>query len=470
MSTDIEFYPPSVYNIPMKENALKVKKTLSPTVVLLLGFLAVIAVGTVLLMLPVSSRSGQGTDPLSAAFTAVSATCVTGLVAVDTGSHFSLFGQSVILLLIQVGGLGFMSMAVMISMLIRRAITPKERVLIAQSMGLDRSGGTVRFVRRLLIGTFAMEGTGAVLLMTRFIPRYGLVPGVRRSIFIAVSAFCNAGFDPFGTLDAPYCSLTDYAGDATVLITVMLLVAIGGIGFVVWEDIYLFFKERHRLHPYSKFILALTGALILAGAALTALFEWGNPATLGGLSFSDKILNCFFQSVTLRTAGFNTLDLAAFTESGAFISIIFMLIGGASGSTAGGIKVGTVGVVFAAAVSAAMGRTRVYVFGRKVSRENIMRALSVAFIGGVIVITAALAITALEGCSLIGAMYEAATAYATVGCSMIGTPATCAATKLLLMALMYTGRVGLLTVTYTIALRMRSEGKIDYPEINIPIG
>lgn len=448
------------------------RKALSPTLIISFGFVAIILFGALLLMTPMATRDGIGAKPLDALFTATSATCVTGLVSVDTGSFYSTFGQCVILFLIQIGGLGFMSMAVLLSIIVRRTISPKERVLIAESYGLDTGAGTVRLMRKILCGTFLFEGTGALLLTLRFIFAYGngIKEALYKGTFLSVSAFCNAGFDPLGTKESPFCSIVQFAGDATVIITLSLLIIIGGIGFVVWDDILSAVRTKKRLGVYSKFILLLTLVLLVSGAVLFAAYEWGNPATLGGFNTPGKILNAFFHSVTLRTAGFNTLDTAAFHEGSTVLSIIYMLIGGASGSTAGGLKVGTVGVIIATAICGAIGRTRVSIFKRRIAKDVILRALSVTVIGLILVFAAGLVINACDGVPVLQAMYESASAYATVGISMCGTPTLGTVSKLLIMMLMYFGRVGILTVTFAITVKMRDDSLIDYPNVNIPIG
>ncbi len=448
------------------------RKALSPTLIISFGFIAIILIGALLLMTPMASRDGIGAKPLDALFTATSATCVTGLVSVDTGSFYSTFGQCVILFLIQIGGLGFMSMAVLLSIIVRRTISPKERVLIAESYGLDTGAGTVRLMRKILRGTFLFEGTGALLLTLRFIFAYGngIKEALYKGVFLSVSAFCNAGFDPLGTKESPFCSIVQFAGDATVIITLSLLIIIGGIGFVVWDDILSAVRTKKRLGVYSKFILLLTLFLLVSGAVVFTAYEWDNPDTLGNFNTSGKILNAFFHSVTLRTAGFNTLDTAAFHEGSTFLSIIYMLIGGASGSTAGGLKVGTVGVIIATAVCGAAGRTRVSIFKRKIAKDVILRALSVTVIGLILVFTAGLVINAADGVPVLQAMYESASAYATVGISMCGTPTLGTVSHILLMMLMYFGRVGILTVTFAITVKMRDDSLIDYPNVNIPIG
>ncbi len=447
-------------------------RAVSPALITALGFVAIIMFGAALLMTPIASADRVWTSPLDAVFTATSATCVTGLVTLDTASHFSIFGQCVILFLIQIGGLGFMSMAVLLSTIIRRTISPKERVIIAQAYGLETGGGTVRLMRKILMGTLLFEASGAVILSLRLFLSYGFSPAesIYKGIFVSVSAFCNAGFDPFGTKETPFISLTGFDKDPIVLLTLAALIIIGGIGFIVWDDIHNIIRKKKRLGVYPKFILVITAFLLISGTVIFSLLEWNNPKTLGGYSSGYKILNAFFQSVTLRTAGFNTLNISAFGESGAFISILYMIIGGASGSTAGGIKVGTIGILFIAAFCAATGKPRVTVYGRKISREIILRALSVMLMAILLIFTAGIAINLIDGAPLLQSMYEAASAYATVGVSMAGTPTLSAASHIIIILLMYLGRVGILTVTFAVAMKTHDEYLLDYPNINMPIG
>ena len=255
------------------------------TSVIALGFAALIAVGTLLLMLPIASKSGEFTDPLTAAFTAVSATCVTGLVVVDTGLYWSLFGQIVIIVMIQIGGLGFMTMAVLLSRLIRRKITPKERMLVAMSYNLNSYDSTNQLIKRILIGTLSMEALGAAILATQLVPIFGWKHGIYKSVFHSISAFCNAGFDLLGEYGGEFSSLISLNGNYVVGITIMLLIMLGGIGFVVWGDILSFSTRKKRLSAYSKFVLVVSAILWIGGAALIGIFEWNNPATLGEMGF-----------------------------------------------------------------------------------------------------------------------------------------------------------------------------------------
>lgn len=441
------------------------------TRIIILGFLAVVLVGTILLSLPMSSNDGEFTNPIDAAFTAVSATCVTGLVTLDTATHWSLFGQIIILLMIQIGGLGFMTVAVMLSLLIKRAVTPKERMLVAMSYNIDNYDKTGELMRRIWIGTLCIEGAGAAVLATRFIPLFGVGEGIYKSIFHAVSAFCNAGFDLFGSLSGKFSSLSYFAEDPVVNITLMFLIVVGGIGFIVWNDIVNFIVRKKRISVYSKFVLMITLILLLGGTFIFALLEWNNPGTIGEMSIGNKMMASAFQSVTLRTAGFAAIDQAKLTEPAQLISVILMFIGGASGSTAGGVKVGTVGVIVCTIWATALGKRDAVVFKRRISSASFMRAVTVVSIQLVLVLIGTMVVTESMGCSAITALFEASSASATVGISLGITPNLNIISKLVIMALMFLGRVGILTVTYGIMVNYsESHSIISYPDANMLIG
>lgn len=443
---------------------------LTPTQVILLGFAALILLGTLLLCLPISSAKGSFTSVRTSMFTAVSATCVTGLIIEDTGTYWSCFGQVVIITLIQIGGLGFMTMAVMMSAFIKRQITPRERLLVAQSLGLSDVGGTLPLVRRILIGTFAIEGVGAVILSTQFVPIFGWKRGIFCGIFHSVSAFCNAGFDILGGYGGKYCSFMPFSHNYVVGTTLMCLIVIGGIGFIIWDDVISFIKDRKRFSLYSKLILSVTALLIVSGTVFIAVGEWNNPETLAGESTLHKIFASLFQSVTTRTAGIDMLNNAAMTENSKLISMLLMFVGGASGSTAGGIKVGTLAVIVAAMVAFARGADELVIGKRRVPHETVIRALTVVGLDLTGVLGATLIITA-SGSSMISALYEAFSAIATVGLSLSLTPTLSAAGHIAIMILMFFGRVGVLTITYSILLRgVRKNSCIIYPDINMMIG
>nr|WP_297275752.1 potassium transporter TrkG [uncultured Agathobaculum sp.] len=437
--------------------------------VIALGFLIIILTGAVLLTLPVSARSGEPTDFLDALFTATSATCVTGLVTVGTATHWSGFGQVVILLLIQIGGLGFMSLASIASFLTRRTITLRERMVMSAGLNLTENAGIVRLTRRVLLGTFAFEGAGAVLLATRFIPRVGLWQGIKMGVFHSVSAFCNAGFDLVGTPENPFASLTGYADDLIVNLTIMALIVIGGLGFFVWGDIWD--KRRfRRLRLHTKLVLVTTTLLLCAGFVLTLLFEWSNPQTLGAMPTQDKLLAAAFQSVTLRTAGFNTIDQAALTGPSQAVACLLMMIGGSPGSTAGGIKTVTAAVLVLSAISALRGRMTVSAFGRTIVSRSIMNAVTMMIVGGTLSLTGACVISYVESAPFGACLFEAVSAFATVGLSMGLTPTLHTLSHLILILLMYLGRVGVLTLGVAVLMRHREPPKMQYPDADVMVG
>lgn len=437
--------------------------------VVALGFLIIILTGAVLLTLPISARSGEPTDFLDALFTATSATCVTGLVTVGTATHWSGFGQVVILLLIQIGGLGFMSLASIASFLTRRTITLRERMVMSAGLNLTENAGIVRLTRRVLLGTLAFEGAGALLLATRFVPRVGLWQGIKMGVFHSVSAFCNAGFDLIGTPDNPFASLTGYADDWLVNLTIMALIVIGGLGFFVWGDIWD--KRRfRRLRLHTKLVLVTTALLLCVGFLLTLIFEWGNPQTLGAMPTQDKVLAAAFQSVTLRTAGFNTIDQAALTGPSQAVACLLMMIGGSPGSTAGGIKTVTAAVLVLSAISALCGRTTVSAFGRTIVSRSIMNAVTMMIVGGMLSLTGACVISYVESAPFGACLFEAVSAFATVGLSMGLTPTLHTISHLILILLMYLGRVGVLTLGVAVLMRHREPPKMQYPDADVMVG
>jgi trk system potassium uptake protein TrkH len=431
------------------------------------GFLLVILVGFLFLMLPVSSRDGSFTNPLDAAFTAVSATCVTGLVTLDTAEHWSTFGQIVILIMIQTGGLGFMTVAVLLSMLVGRAVTPKERMLLGMSFNLGRYDKLRDILHRIAVGTFCFELSGAILLSTRFIPRFGFWDGLYKSIFHSVSAFCNAGFDLLGS----GLMMDDFGGDPVVCVTLMLLVVVGGIGFIVWDDIADRILKKRRLSAYSRLVLIVTAVLIVGGMVLFAVLEWNNQDTIGNLPAGKKVLAALFQSVNLRTSGFLTINPASLSEGSRFLSVLLMFIGGASGSTAGGIKVATVGVLLYTIWSVTIGNREAVLFKRKISAESFMRAAAVVGFQFTLIFAGTLAIVALQSYGIMDVLFESTSVVSTTGLTLGITSSLGTAGKIIVMFLMYLGRVGILTVTYSVMLNLReSRSTISYPDANILIG
>ncbi len=360
-----------------------------------------------------------------------------------------------------------MTVAVLLSMLVGRAVTPKERMLLGMSFNLGRYDKLSDILRRIAVGTLCFELAGALLLSTRFVPRYGFWDGIYKSIFHSVSAFCNAGFDLMGG----GLMMDDFGGDPVVCVTLMLLILIGGIGFIVWDDIADRIIKKRRLPVYSRLVLIVTAVLIVGGTLLFAVFEWNNTNTIGSLPAGKKMLAALFQSVTLRTAGFSTINQAYLSDSSQLLSILLMFIGGASGSTAGGVKVATVGVLLYTIWSVSIGNKEAVLFKRKISNENFMRAVAVVGFQLILIIVGTLAILNSINCSIMEAVFEATSAAGTVGLTLDITPALGPTGKTIVMLLMYLGRVGILTVTYSVMLNLHeSRSTISYPDAHMLIG
>lgn len=435
-----------------------------------LGFALLILVGTIILCLPISSSDGRFTSPIDAAFTAVSASCVTGLITVDTATHWNTFGQIVILGMIQIGGIGFMTTAVLLSLIFKKAMTPKDRMLVANSYNLNSYDSISELVKRIIVGTLSIEGAGAALLAIRFIPDFGVAEGIYKSIFHSVSAFCNAGFDIIGT-EPDITSLSHYATDPLVNITLALLIILGGIGFLVWSDIINFASKKRKLSVYSRFVIIVTLLLLVSSTLLTAIMEWNNPATIGEFSPPQKILSSFFLATSWRTAGFSMVENGLLNESTQYLGMLLMFIGGASGSTAGGVKVATFGIVIFAVWCVAVGKKKTVMFGRTVSDNAFVRATAVIVVQIIAALLGVILLNVFNDFSMTDILYEVISAVSTVGLTLGITPALSALSKLVIMLLMYFGRVGILTVTYAVMKSQSSkEEHISYPDANMLIG
>ena len=434
----------------------------------MLVFLGIILLGSALLCLPAASQSGRATGFLTSLFTATSATCVTGLIRVDTGSYWSAFGQAVILVMIQIGGLGFMTIASIFYFVLRRRIGLRQRLVIAQALSLDQISGVVGLVRNVLRGTLAVEGAGALILTLRFWPEFGLGRAVWYGVFHAVSAFCNAGFDVLGDL-ASGGSLCGYVDDPVVNLTIMALIVIGGLGFAVWGDVR---KNRKfsRMSVYTRLVLSISCGLIFGGAALIALLEWNNPGTIGGLSVGGKLLASLFQAVTLRTAGFASFDQNALRDVTKALSDVLMFIGGSSGSTAGGVKTVTVGVVVLAAIGTARGRTHVTAFKRSISPSAVSNAVAITLLVLTLGFLGAGALCVLDGVSFDNAVYETISALCTVGLTTGITSGLSLASCLILIVFMFFGRVGIMTISVGFMMANRAEERIEYAQTRVMIG
>ncbi|MBE6929819.1 MAG: Trk family potassium uptake protein [Ruminococcaceae bacterium] len=412
--------------------------------IIIMGYCIIILLGTFLLSLPLATRSGTSVPLVDALFTATSATCVTGLIVRDTYSFWSPFGQAVIISLIQVGGLGFVTFAIMAATLTGRRIGLRERMLMQGSVSAPQLGGIVRMTRFIIAGALGIELTGALLLSIRFIPRFGVGKGIWFSIFHAISAFCNAGFDLMG-IESRYSSLTAFAGDPLVSLVIVGLITLGGLGYFVWADIRTNRGNFKRYKLHTKIVLVTSLALTLGGTVLIFLFELGGEV-FEGLNFGQQWLASLFQSVTMRTAGFNTVDLGAMSNASALLLMVLMLIGGSSGSTAGGIKTTTFAVFFLCIWSEVRRRRAVEVFGRRISDETVRNACCVVALSLVFCLLAAMLLCCFDGIGLKESLFETVSAVATVGCSLGVTPTLSTPSLLVVILLMFYGRVGSLTI------------------------
>lgn len=431
------------------------------------GFALIILLGSILLALPCATQSGQSIGWFDGLFTSTSAVCVTGLVVRDTGTTFNLFGQIVLLCLIEVGGLGFMTFATMVFRIIGRQISLKERMLIRESLNESGTGGMDSLIRWVARSAFTVQGLGALALAIRFIPMYGPLKGAYYSVFHAVSAFCNAGFDLFGN----YSSLTSFRGDVLINLTVMALIVIGGLGFGVLRNL-LNRRKGHYLFLQTRLVLLSYGILMIFGCLFVLMAEWNNPETLGGLPFGEKLLSSLFQSVTLRTAGFNTISQQALRPATKLVSAMLMLIGASPASTGGGVKVTTVAVIFLAVRMTVRGDHGIVIFRRGVSDGTVRRALSVALIALGVALTDIIVISLLQPeLSFMDVVMECTSAMGTVGVSAFGSASLNVISRIMIILTMYLGRIGPLTMALALAQKQRgSRGQVQYPEGNIMIG
>lgn len=443
-------------------------RSLSPTRVIALTFLIIILLGAMLLNLPAASRSGVSCGFLPALFTATSATCVTGLSLFDTYSQWSAFGQIVVICLIEIGGLGFMSAATVLIFLMRRRIGLRERMVMAQALSVSDMEGIVRLQRTVIVGSLAIETIGAVILTIHFVPMFGFTHGLRLGVFHSISAFCNAGFDIFGFLE-PGASVICFQNDPVVLITLSLLVIVGGLGFLVWEELASR-KPWKKLTVYAKLVLLTTGSLLLIGFILTCILEWNNPDTLGNMPVWQKFLNAFFQSVTLRTAGFASIDQGLLTDGSKAIAMVLMLIGGSSGSTAGGLKTVTFIVLLLFMASRIQSRASVRIFKRTIPSAQVMDAMTIAVIMVFLAFFGGVFICATSPVSFTDALYEAVSAIGTVGLTAGATGVLSLPAQILIIVYMYFGRVGILTISIGFLMGNRAQDRIHYAETTLLIG
>lgn len=465
----------------MEENISKVKKKrpyfFSTTRLIALGFLAVILLGSLVLYLPISSAPGQTTSYIDALFTATTSVCVTGLVTVPTYSHWSLFGLVVIIVLIQIGGLGVVACSTLLMVALRRKITMKERILIQDAYNTDNLKGLVVLIERIVKGTFLVEGIGAICFAFQFVPEFGLAKGIGISIFHSISFFCNSGIDIIGEV-----SLVPYVGNPIINFTTMGLIVVGGIGFGVWWDILhvvkeAFAKKKYRNHLFrkltlhSKLAISTTFFLLVIGTVLIFVLDYNNPKSLGELPLGQKIMASMFQSVTTRTAGAATILQQNLTDDSALISIILMFIGGSPAGTAGGIKTTTFALLIFSTYAVIKGKKDTEIFNRKVSSDNVRTGIAVIVLGAAVLLVGTMLVSYIEEFSLLDVMYEATSAFATVGLTRGITPFLQPISKFILMVLMYIGRIGPITMATAFAAKRHSMGNMrELPEKRVLVG
>lgn len=448
------------------------KLTLSTTQIVLLSFLITIFIGSILLSLPISTNDGKAVPYIDALFTATTSTCVTGLVTLPTASTWSLFGQIVILILIQIGGLGVITIMSGIMLLINKKMGISDRLLIQDAFNLNTMSGLSKFIKKVLLGTFIIEGIGAILYMLVFIPEFGL-GGIWISIFTAVSAFCNAGIDIIGEN-----SLCDYVTNPIINLVTSTLIILGGLGYIVWWDLLRVFKSRtarnrkifRHLTLHSKIAITATLVLIVFGAALIFIFEYSNPHTIGEMSLFDKIQVSLFQSVTTRTAGFASVPQENLTNASSVISLLLMIIGGSPVGTAGGIKTVTIAVLICSAIATVKNRNHPAIFGRRISQASIKKAVAVVVTFITICVASTVLLMATNDLEALSVVYEAVSATATVGLSRNLTATLNLAGKIIIILTMYFGRVGPISLAVALGSENESQNLISEPTEEISIG
>jgi trk system potassium uptake protein TrkH len=437
---------------------------------IILGFVILIFIGGILLALPFSSNNGQSVGFLNALFTSTDAVCVSGLVVVSTNLQWSLFGKIVLLILIQIGALGIMSLVTLFSLVTKKQLGLRERLMIQESTRDFTMKGIAHTFQMILAVTLVIEFAGAVLLAIRFIPLYGVWSGMGHSVFYAISGFCNAGFELTGSPAAPFASLVPFQSQPFVLLTIALLGIIGGLGFVVWFDIAS--KRRlSKLNLHSKLILCSTVFLLVLGWLLFLLFEHDNPGTMGEMSWPLKIVNAFFQSTVTRSSGFNAIPTGEMQDTSGFLSILLMLIGGAPGSTAGGVKVTTLAVIMLTAYGFITGHEEVHVFKRRIPWRFINRAVAILTVSFIIVIIGTLVLLFNHEGTFGQVFFEVASAFGTVGLTSGITPNLQAGSKCMLMLIMLIGRIGPFTAVVAFTSRAKARNMTyKYPEGEITVG
>ena len=464
--------------LKMKHESV-VTKYLGPAQKLVAGFLVVILIGSFLLMLPISSNSGQMTPFSDALFTATSAVCVTGLVVVNTLDYWTVFGKIVILICIQIGGLGFMSLVSMIFIITGKRISLKNRLIMQEALNFNTTAGIVRFTISIVIGTLLVELVGAILLAFTFIPEHGLVKGAAYSIFHAISAFCNAGFDIVGGE-----SLTPYVGNTMVNFTIMGLIILGGLGFSVWLDTlkviqlkakssehFTWKQAFYKLSLHTKLVWIITIVLLVTGFVFFFLVEFNNAETLKMLTLKEKVYAAMFQSVTTRTAGFNTISQSGMTSASKIMTLILMFIGGSPAGTAGGIKTVTMGIIVLCTICTIKGKNQTEIFKKRIPCQIITRAMAIIMIAMTVVIMMIMILTFTEEASFMEILFEVVSAFGTVGLSLGITPNLTFVGKVLISILMFIGRLGPITIAVALMMKQsKDKGTIQYAEEKVLVG
>lgn len=439
---------------------------LKPVQILALGFAALILVGTIILMLPISSSNGRTTSFLDALFTATSATCVTGLVVVDTGTYWSTFGQIIIMLLVQIGGLGFMTFSTLIAILLGKRVGLRERLIMKEAYNTFNIQGLVKLVIYVLIITFTIEGVGAIILSTQFARVYDFGTAIYYGIFHSISSFCNAGFNLFGN----FSGYTGYVTNPVVSLTAAFLIVIGGLGFFVIAEI-IDHKKRRKYSLHTKVVVVTTIFLIVVGSILFFIFEYNNSKTFGELSIIDKIIASIVASVAPRTAGISTVSTANMTIASQFLIVILMFIGASPGSTGGGIKTTTMVILFMTIGSLINGREDTEIFKKRINKSSVFRAIAITFISFTLVAVVTMILSVTENGSFMEVLFEATSAFGTVGLTLGLTPALTPIGKIAIIITMYAGRLGPLTLVLAFIYKQKiSNTSIRYPEDKIIVG
>lgn len=448
---------------------------LKPSHIIVLGFLGLITIGSILLNMPFCSKSGEFFGLLNSFFTATSAVCVTGLIVVDTATHFTVAGQIIILLLIQFGGLGFMTLTTMIMMILRRKITLRDRLVIQEALNQNQNKGVVKLTRNIVFLTLIIEAIGALMLLPALVMSNGAI-GIWQAVFTAISAFCNAGFDIMGVTNGAFSNFTGYTTNVLISLSISMLIVLGGLGFAVIMDV---FKNKFRfkkLALHSKVVLIVSGILIFVGTLFFFTAEYSNDGTIGQLNFGQKILASLFHSVSTRTAGFNTVDLAALNPSSKMISMLLMFIGASPASTGGGIKTTTLAILILMVVAGISGKDNVIINKHTLKTKNLLKAVSVVLLSLMLVVIAAVTLLVTEIgfvpsdlLTLDNILFECFSAFGTVGLTLGVTPFLSPVGQIIVMLLMFFGRVGPVTIGLMF-IKSNQQELIKYPDCNIVVG